>query len=185
MAVRNNNRFQASVGSVSAVTNSIPCHNHRLGLVVVVPVRQQLVPNDNILAMLFLQVYSKLFNQPRLQLVYSVQSQFFNTCKALTVGFPLLGWALVATNVYVVVWENVSNVVEHTFQELYHAVIANVEHVLRNAAVHAHLVFLCRVAAELGVCSHGCDHVSGKVYLRNNFNVTLFGVCNNLAKVVL
>ena len=47
--------LHATVGCLGAVSHSVPCHDDGLGLVVVVPVVQKLVPHNDVLAIFLLE----------------------------------------------------------------------------------------------------------------------------------
>ena len=183
--VRHDNRFHAPVGCLSTVSNAVPCHNHWLYIVTVVPVRQQFVPHNNVLAVLFFNVCSKFLYQPRLQLVYAVEPEFFYSRKALGVGAPLLCGALVATKVYVLVGEYLGEIVHDAFEEVNHTVVTDIQNVFRNTAVDAYAILLCGVATEFRVCSYCGNHVAGEVDFGHNFDVAGKGILHNLFKVVL
>ena len=176
--------LQATVGRLGAETHAVPCHDDRLGLVVVVPVGQKFVPHDNVLAVPFLEENAQLLHEPRLQLVNAVKSQFLHTVQTHLVGFPLLRGALVATDMDVVVGEDGCHMAEDTLEEVDDTVIAHVENIMGDATVYAHLILLAGVATELGIRSHGSHHVAGEVHFGDYLYVACLGVGNNLAQVL-
>ena len=76
--------------------------------------------------MLFLEVNTEFFYQPRLQLVNASKAELIDTCQALCVSCPLLCGTFVATDVDIVVGEDVCNIIQYTLEEVNHLVVANV-----------------------------------------------------------
>ena len=56
--------LQATVGSLGAEAHAVPCHDDGFGLVVVVPVVQEFVPHDDVLAILFLKEDTQFLHKP-------------------------------------------------------------------------------------------------------------------------
>ena len=83
--------------------------------------------------------------------MHTVETKFLDTVKTHLVGLPLLGGALVAADVNIVVREDCSYMAKNTLEEINDAVVANVENIMRDTAIDAHLVLLGGIATELRI----------------------------------
>ncbi len=178
------NAVEAVVGRVVALVGGVPGHDERLHGELVAPVGQEFVPHHYVLAVFRLEPCAELFNEPGLQFVHAGETFFLNAAGTVGVCGPLTRGALVAADVQIPVGEHLGYVAEHALEEVDDLVVAHVEHVLRDAAVHAHLVGLRRVAAQFGIGRDGSHHVAGEVNLGDDFNVALLGISHNLAQLV-
>ena len=120
-----------------------------------------------------------------MQLFYAGESFLLNAAQAVFVRSPLCGGTLVAAYVYIWEGENLRDIVQYAFKELYYSVVANVQNILRYSAVNAYRVFFCRVAAELGVGGNCGYHVSGHVNLGQDIYIEFAGILYYFAQVVL
>ena len=103
---------------------------------------QQFVPDDEVFAVFLLQPCAELLDEPGLQFVHSAEPFFLHAAQTVSIRCPLVRGAFVAADVNVLIGEHLGNVTEHTAQEVKHFVLADVQHVLRDAAVDAHGIFL-------------------------------------------
>ena len=106
----------------------------------------------------------------------SRESQLLDTRKTLCIGSPLLCGTFITTNMDVVIGEDVGNIVQHTLEKINHSVIADIEHVMRDTAIHTHLVLFGGVTTEFGIRSNSCHHMAREVYLGNDLNIACFGI---------
>ena len=56
--------LKTTVGCLGTEVHAVPCHDDRFGLVVVVPVVQEFVPHDDVLAVLFLKEDTQFLHKP-------------------------------------------------------------------------------------------------------------------------
>ena len=83
--------------------------------------------------------------------MHAIKAQLLHAVEALLVGGPLFGGALVATQMHIVVGEHLGYMTQNALEEVDDAVVANVENVVRDTAIDAHLILLAWVATELGI----------------------------------
>ena len=145
---------------------------------------QELIPANNVLVVVFLEVDAELLNEPRLQLVDTTEALLLYAFEAVGVVTPLVGGALVATKVDILEGEHLGHMAQHALKEIDDLVLAHVEHILGDATIDTHLIVLGGVATELGVSGHSGHHVTGKVNLGHDLNVTVLGISHDLTKVV-
>ena len=134
--------LQTVVRRRCALVDVVPRHDDRLHRVRGVPVAQQFVPDDEVFAVFLLQPCAELLDEPGLQFVHSAEPFFLHAAQTVSIRCPLVRGAFVAADVNVLIGEHLGNVTEHTAQEVKHFVLADVQHVLRDAAVDAHGIFL-------------------------------------------
>ena len=116
--------------------------------------------------------------------VLSLKMQCLDACLALRTLLPLGLRTLVATNMYVLRREESHNLLQHVVDKLHCLVVASAEYVVRYAP---HLPYLIRTAraAQFGISSKSCLHVSRQVYLWNDSNVAVGSVLHDVAYLLL
>ena len=183
--VGHNDALEALIGCRCAEADIVPRHDDGLHGVLAAPVAEKFVPHHEVLAVLLLHIDAQLLNEPGLQFLYATEAFLSHAAQAVLVGGPLTGGTFVAANVYVGIGEYLSQIVEHVFQEGDDLVVAHVENVVGDTAVNAHAVRLVGVAAEFGVGSHCGHHVTGKVYLGEDFDVARLSIVHHFLEVFL
>ena len=110
-------------------------------------------------------------------------SQLFlsDTAQAVFICFPLICRTFVTADMHILIWERLSHVPKHAFEEVYHFVAPNIEHISGNAAIETYGIGLCRVAAQVGVSGDGSYHVPRQVDFGNDLNVACLGIVHDLA----
>ena len=81
--------------------------------------------------------------------------------------------------------EDAGHVAEDAFEEVDDLVLADIEHVVGDAARQAHAVLLRWVATEFGIGGDGSHHVAGEVDFGKDFDVALGSVGHDFAELVL
>ena len=124
---------------------------------------------------------------PRLQVVLVLQALRLDACLALGAVLPAHLRTLVAADVHHVAGEQAAHVVEHVLHELDRLVVAEAEDVLLDAPHEARLAGgeVLRHARELRVGGERSKHVPRQLDLRDDRDVALGGVGDDLADVRL
>ena len=183
--VRHNDALHTEVGGLTALVDAVPSHDDGLGLIGRFPVAQEFIPNDDILAKLLLEVDAQLLDEPGLQLVDARQPFFLDAAQAVGIVGPLLRGTFVATDVDVGMGEDAGHVAEDAFEEVDDLVLADIEHVVGDAARQAHAVLLRWVATEFGIGGDGSHHVAREVDFGKDFDVACGSVGHDFAELVL
>ena len=173
------------VGGCGTLVDAVPCHNHGLRLVGIVPMVQQFVPYDQVFAMLFFQIDAKLFHEPRLQLLHARKPFVAHALEAFRIRGPLLRGAFVAADMDIRIREDAGDIVQHAFQEVNHLVATHVEHIVRDAAEDAYGVCFGRIATEGRIGRDGSYHVPRHIDFRNNLYVARLSVGYDIAQLLL
>ena len=180
---RRHNYAMTGFGSRYASGSSLPAHNNS--------VRSQtafenFVPAYHRLAF-FIYHITHVMDEITLQLIFILQVIILHELLGLCRFFPPLLGAFVAANVYVLRRENIAQLGKHVLKESEHFGFRS-QHVVEfivNAPRLGRFVFLVRLGAELRMYGQHSHAVSRYVYLRDHRDITLSGIFDYLARLLL
>ena len=118
------------------------------------------------------------------EFVVFLDAQFLDFGLALGALFPTHLGAFVTTNVDIGRRKHIHHLVQHILHKQHGLLVTCTKHAFRHAPALPHLVGTAR-AAQMRIASQGSLHVARQIDFRNDVDVTLGGILDEVAELVL
>ena len=193
--LRGDDRLHTHLGSLQCRRVCItwfPAHHHTTRalnhLHIGTGSREALVPHDNSTALIALlggEVIRELAYKMRLQLADMTETHLLHQRLTLGVATPCRCGALVATDMDLLVGEDVHYFIQHILSKAHGAGIGYIEHIGEDTSIDLHIVRSIGPTTKLWVCRYGSTSMSGELHLGHNLDVALASIGHEFTSLIL